>query len=653
MASQASFTPLRRTRNSMKKLLKHRFGPVFLLAMLVVGVSLLTRIGLIVYSFSELDNNVLGILGSLLTGIFYDCIVASFFALPIAIYCWLMKDSWYRMKWQRPVLYIFFIISIIIIVFTAIAEFVFWDEFKSRFNFIAVDYLVYTNEVMNNIIESYNMPLVIAGLLVAGALLFWPIKKWVDASMHVSMRFARRTVFFVVYLMVPLSGYFLVGNTVKNTSNNRYVNELGGNGMYEFGHAFWHNELDYTTFYASRTDTAAFALVRQLLQQQNTRFDGTTLSTKHQVTSDSSEKKLNIVLISVESLSASFLQHFGNTQNITPFLDSLVNKSLFFEHFFASGTRTVRGLEALSLAIPPTPGQSIVKRMPTRSGMFTIGNVLQAKGYDTKYIYGGNAFFDNMGAFFGQNGYAIVDQGDIPASAIHHETAWGVADEDLFTQSIKEMDKSYAAGKLFFNHIMTVSNHRPYTYPEGRIDIPPARQVREGAVKYTDWAIGQFLRDASAKPWFASTIFVIVADHCAKVAGKTEIPVMDYHIPCWIYAPGIIAPRIENRLTAQIDLAPTLLGLLNLSYTSKFYGFDMLKLEPGKERVLMGTYQNIAYARNNKMVVLSPQQKVEMFSVDFVTGKQSAIPVDNALVNEAIAYYQTASYLFKMNGYNK
>jgi len=279
--------------------------------------------------------------------------------------------------------------------------------------------------------------------------------------------------------------------------------------------------------------------------------------------------------------------------------------------------------------------------------------VLKEKGYDTKYIYGGNAFFDNMGAFFGDNGYTIIDQGDIPKAAIHHETAWGVADEDLFTQATKEMDKSYASGKLFFHHIMTVSNHRPYTYPEGRIDIPPSRQVREGAVKYTDWSIGRFIDAAKAKPWFAHTIFVVVADHCAKVAGKTDIPVMDYHIPCWIYAPAIIAPRIENRLTAQIDLAPTLLGLMNLSYTSKFYGYDIFKLAPGKERLFMGTYQNVAYASNNKMVVLSPQQKIEMFRVDFVTGTQTAIPLEDSLVNEAIAYYQTASYLFRNGLYKK
>jgi len=649
----AYFCRMAQRTSLFTKIFQHRFGPVVLMTLLVTGISLFTRIGLIIFSFSELDNNIAGILGSLLTGFFYDIIVASFFVLPVAVYCWLMKDSWYRKKWQKPVLYFFFIVAIIILVFTSIAEFVFWDEFRSRFNFIAVDYLVYTNEVMNNIIESYNMPLVISGLLIAGALLFRPIRKWVDASLHTSLRFAKRTIVFLLYLLVPLAGYFLVTNKFKNISHNRYVNELGGNGMYEFGHAFWQNELDYNIFYATRNDTSCFNAVHQLLQEKESRLTPGLFSTERLISADSAEKKLNIVLISVESLSAIYLKHFGNTQNITPFLDSLVDKSLFFEHFFASGTRTVRGLEALSLGIPPTPGQSIIKRMPTRKDMFTIGNVLKDKGYDSKYIYGGNAFFDNMGAFFGRNGYSIIDQGDIPKAAIHHTTAWGVADEDLFTQAIKEMDKSYAAGKLFFHHIMTVSNHRPFTYPEGRIDIPPSQQSREGAVKYTDWSIGRFIDAARTKPWFANTIFVIVADHCAKVAGKSEIPVMDYHIPCWIYAPGIVTARIENKLTAQIDLPPTLLGLLNLSYKSKFYGYDVLKLPTGKERLFMGTYQNVAYARNNKMVVLSPQQKIEMFTVDFITGTQTKIPLEDSLVNEAIANYQTASYLFKHGLYGK
>jgi phosphoglycerol transferase MdoB-like AlkP superfamily enzyme len=387
-----------------------------------------------------------------------------------------------------------------------------------------------------------------------------------------------------------------------------------------------------------------------MLQAPNATFTNNPLSVERVIKNDSAEKKWNIVLISVESLSGDYLKHFGNTLNITPFLDSLIPHSLFFQNFYASGTRTVRGLEALSLAIPPTPGQSIVRR-PNNGDMFTMGNVLKNKGYDVNYIYGGNAFFDNMGKYFGGNGYTVLDKRDIPKSMVHHTTAWGIDDEGSFDFTLQQCDKSFAANKLFFNHVMTVSNHRPYTFPEGRIDILSSSQTVEGGVKYTDYAINKFLKDAQKKPWFNNTIFVIVADHCSKSAGKTDLPVNRYHIPCFIYAPNLINPAIEVRLTSQIDLVPTVLGMMNLNYTSRFLGYDIFRTQVGRERIFISTYQDMGYLRGNKLVVLSPQQKISMYNPNFESGVGIKVATDNELVNEAIAWYQAASYLYKTDGY--
>jgi phosphoglycerol transferase MdoB-like AlkP superfamily enzyme len=388
------------------------------------------------------------------------------------------------------------------------------------------------------------------------------------------------------------------------------------------------------------------------LQAPNAVFTSNPLSIERVIKNDSPEHKWNIVLISVESLSGDYLKHFGNKENITPFLDSLIPHSLFFENFYASGTRTVRGLEAISLAIPPTPGQSIVRR-PDNGDMFTMGSVLKTKGYDVNYIYGGNAFFDNMGKYFGGNGYTVLDKRDIPESFINHTTAWGADDEGVFNYTLQQCDKSFKEGNLFFNHIMTVSNHRPYTYPDGRIDIPSASQSIAGGVKYTDYAINKFLKDAAKKPWFNSTLFVVVADHCSKSAGKTDLPVNRYHIPCFIFAPNLIKASIEQRLTSQIDLAPTVLGMLNLNYTSRFLGYDIFKTLPGRERAFISTYQDMGYIRDGKLVILSPQQKIAMFQPDFTTGAALKIPIGDSVVNEAIAWYQGANYLYKTGGYRQ
>ena len=349
-------------------------------------------------------------------------------------------------------------------------------------------------------------------------------------------------------------------------------------------------------------------------------------------------------MISIESFSADFMGTFGNTQGITPFLDSLADHSLLFTRLYATGTRTVRGLEALSLCIPPTPGQSIVRR-PNNENLFSLGQVFIDKGYESKYIYGGYGYFDNMGYFFSNNGYEVDDRSKIADEDIDYENIWGVADENLFTLAEKEIDNTYQKGKPVYAHIMTTSNHRPFTYPDGRIDIP-SHTNREGAVKYTDYSIRKFINECQAKPWFDNTIFIITADHCASSAGKTELPVNKYHIPMLIYSPTHIPAGKMERLMSQIDLGPTVLGMLNFSYKSKFFGYDIFKLEEGRERVFISTYQSLGYLKNDKLIILNPQRLVTSYKPDYEKGTAEKIENDSALIEEAIAWYQVSSYEF-------
>ncbi len=629
-----------------KSIFQHRFGPVAVIAMMVVGISFFTRVVLMIKSWSSLELTLFRFCAIYLIGLLYDLAVSSFFAIPVAIYCWLIKDSWYQKKWQRLPLFLLFSIICFILVTAAGSEIIFWNEFTVRFNFIAVDYLIYTNEVLENIWESYNMPLIISLVVIVVSIILFLLKGKIVASQQISMRFVHRTIVMLIFSLLPLSGYFLINNHLKVISNNNYVNELGGNGIYEFGAAFWNNEIDYHQFYIERNDTANFTLLRSMLQAPNATFTVDPLSIERVIKPDSPRHNWNVVLISVESLSGDYMQYFGNKENITPYLDSLVPNSLFFSNFYASGTRTVRGLEALSLAIPPTPGQSIVRR-PKNEDLFSLGSVFKKSGYDVRYIYGGNSFFDNMGYFFGHNGYQVLDKGDIPKQLVHHTTAWGIDDEATFQYTLDQCDKSYREGRLFFNHMMTVSNHRPYTFPDGRIDIPSSAQSSAGGVKYTDYAIHSFLKEAAKKPWFDQTVFVIVSDHCSRSAGKTDLPVNRYHIPCIIYAPKIIKPTIEKRLISQIDLAPTLLGLLNIPYTSQFFGFDIYKTPINRDRVFISTYQNLGYIRDGQLVILSPQKKVATYQPNFETGVAAEIPASDSLINEAIAWYQGASYSFR------
>jgi phosphoglycerol transferase MdoB-like AlkP superfamily enzyme len=234
---------------------------------------------------------------------------------------------------------------------------------------------------------------------------------------------------------------------------------------------------------------------------------------------------------------------------------------------------------------------------------------------------------------------------------VQHETVWGVADEHLFDQVLDEIDREKAARgqRPVFVHVMTTSNHRPYTYPPGRIDIPSG-SGRDGAVKYTDYAIGRFLRMAREKPWFGDTLFVITADHGANARGTARIPVDKYRIPLFVYAPGRVAPQRFDRLVSQIDIPPTVLGLLGLDYYSKFFGRDVLASPPESDRAFVANYQTLGYLKGSRMALLQPRRKSEVFELDARMRPAAAVS-DAELVREAIAFYSAASHVFRSGLY--
>ncbi|MBE9463555.1 sulfatase-like hydrolase/transferase [Dyadobacter sp. UP-52] len=616
------------------------------MVVLVVSMSLITRIILTVKSAPAIDFTISNLTGIFIIGLFYDLVNSAYFILPLMLYIWLMPARLMQKRWQLILLNGIFAFFIFGLLFNIVSEWFFWDEFSSRFNFIAVDYLVYTNEVIGNIRQSYPVEAIVAVLLLATAIMVFLLKPVIKSAAAYSVAFKSRSVWMLGYLIILLASYFLVDNKIKQFSDNTYINELSGNGLYELFAAYRNNELDYAQFYQKIPDQQAFRMIREQIKTPESHFvNNDPFSIERKIINTGAEKRMNVVLISVESLSADFLGVFGNTQSITPNLDSLATHSLLFTKLYATGTRTVRGLEALSVGTPPTPGQSIVRR-PKNEGLFSIGRVFKEKGYQSKFIYGGYGYFDNMGYFFENNDYQVVDRNKIAKKDIAYENIWGVADENLFTLATKEIEKTVSSGKPVFAHIMTTSNHRPFTYPGGRIDIP-SHTSREGAVKYTDYAIGKFIKEAKTKPWFKNTLFVIVADHCASSAGKADLPVNKYLIPLLIYSPGNIKPAKMERLMSQIDLGPTILGLLNFSYTSKFFGYDIFKLEEGRERAFISTYQSLGYIRRDSLVILKPQRIVNTFIPDFKDGSSKPAKSNSHLTNEAISWYQTASYQFK------
>ncbi len=624
-----------------------RYAVVARLALALCGVSFLTRCVL------ALRDDVGGTPGQLAAafalGTVYDLIAAAFALAPLALWLALAPNRVARWRLHRLSIALGVSVTVFSLLLNAVSEWIFWDEFSSRFNFIAVDYLVYTQEVLGNIWQSYPVGKILVALAGVSLLASWPLARSAWRTSASPLNWPERLAGIVFALALPAALFYGVSSTDKNRFSSDALNELAGNGFYEFAAAARNNEMDFMRLYASLPDHEAFALVREKLSLTS---DGWRSAEGEErlraIDSRETEKRLNVVLVSVESLGAEFLGAWGDPRELTPRLDALAKESLVFGKVYATGNRTVRGLEALSLSLPPTPGQSIVKR-PNNAHLFTLGDVFENKGYDTAYIYGGYGYFDNMSEFFSNNDYRVADRSAIPSERIHYENIWGVADEDLFDLAIREIDTSLAAGKgerPVFAHIMTTSNHRPYTYPAGRIDIPSG-SGRDGAVKYSDWAIGHFIDEAKKKPWFKDTLFVLTADHGANARGSSEIPVDKYLIPVLFYAPEHLKPERVERLMSQIDIAPTLLGRLNFSYRSKFFGQDIFRAPPGEERAFVANYQTLGYLRDGRMVTLQPRRKVGIAPDANAGTVRAAHPVDeNTLQREAIAWYEAASLAF-------
>ncbi|SDA68830.1 Phosphoglycerol transferase MdoB [Pseudomonas sp. NFACC15-1] len=609
-------------------------------------VFLLTRTVLLLPHLEEAGGGAFSVFA---IGLLYDLGFLAYAILPMGLYLLLCPAALWHRRGHRWFLRGLLTISVFIMLFTAVAEWLFWDEFGVRFNFIAVDYLVYSDEVLNNVLESYPIGTLLTILAVLAVGLSLALSKPFNAAFRAPLPPLHTRLLSALGLLVAvgLSLQLLSQDTPRAQGGNAYQNELSSNGPYQFFAAFRNNELDYGQFYGNLPPATVAQQIRAELNEPGARFIGEDpQDIRRMIDNPGAARKPNIVLVTIESLSAKYLGSNGDQRNLTPNLDALRKQSLYFSNFYATGTRTDRGLEAITLAIPPTPGRSIVKRIGRESGFASLGQQLSAVGYDSIFVYGGRGYFDNMNAFFSGNGYRVVDQSSVDESEIHFKNAWGMADEDLYAQTLKLADANYAKQRPFLLQLMTTSNHRPYTYPDNRIDIKSG-SGRDGAVKYTDYAIGQFLEQARQKPWFDNTLFVFVADHTAGSAGKEDLPISNYQIPLFIYAPQLIEPRESDQLASQIDLAPTLLGLLNMDYQSTFFGRNLLQNNPLPPRVVIGNYQHLGLFDGKDLAILSPRQGLRRHDDALTESRESRATREDPLVSRTITYYQTASYGFK------
>lgn len=589
------------------------FLPLLTFTTLALLILSLTRIGLGIWHHERVTAEV-GWGTYLVQGLRVDLIlVGLWLVLPI-----LLAPLWARGKWQKSWLAAtsgWSLLGLVLIIFMELATPTFILQFDIRPNRIFLEYLKYPQEIFSTLWQGFRAP-VLAGVLLT-LLLGWFAARLLTRARHSAQSWSNKRLWLTSPLLI-----LLVFASIRSTTDHRpanpaffalsgdaLVNSLIINSSYSVLYAIYSlkHEAHSSDVYGKLTREQIFHAAQDWPWLKEYQFNDPHHPTMHeQISAVRREKPLNLVIVLEESLGATFVQSLGGLA-VTPELEKLKEEGWWFEQLYATGTRSVRGIEAVVSGFMPTPAQSVVKLSLAQHNFFTLAELLADKNYHTQFIYGGEAHFDNMRSFFSGNGFGeIVDLKDI------HEPvflgSWGASDEDLFNTAHQKLMHLHQQTQPFFSLIFTSSNHTPFEFPDGRIELhEQPKHTVNNAVKYADYALGKFIAQAKASDYWKDTLFLIVADHDNRVYGNNLVPVEKFHIPGLILGADI-KPKTITPVASQIDLGPTLLSLMGISATHPMTGRDFAQDSHSPGRAFMQFDQYYALMEQATVTILKPDQ---------------------------------------------
>ena len=634
-----------------------------LLALLLAGLLILSlsRLALVAWQWQRVQAA--GILsGILVQGVRADLILLGYLLAPPLLLAPLLAQRRSFALWRSGTA-VWAGAALVFIVFMELSTPQFLMQYDVRPNRLFIEYLNYPQEVFSTLWNGFRTALLLGCALTAilgvalvrlmrrtaAAMQPWPARRlllvWPCLCLLVVMQIRSTT------------GHRPANPALFALSGDAMVNSLIINSPWSVLEALraMEHEARSSEIYGEFPRARIFEEVKAAPWLRDAAFSDPGLPTlHHQPAAIQRDKPLNLVIVLQESLGATFVKSLGGLA-VTPELERLKDQGWWFEQLYATGTRSVRGIEAVVAGYAPTPARSTVKLSLAQRNFYTLADGLGRQGYHTEFVYGGEAHFDNMRSFFTGNGFQkIVDIGDMKPSFVG---SWGASDEDLFAKSLERLGQLQAqrveSGKPFFSLIFTSSNHAPFEFPDGKITLhDKEKQTVNNAVKYADHTLGDFMRAARKQAYWKDTVFLIVADHDNRVYGNSLVPIKKFHIPALILGADI-APRRIQQIASQIDLAPTLLSLLGVSSTHPMIGRDFVKDGTSPGRALIQYNDVFAYLDEAGATVLQPGHAPLAGSYDAVRGEFSAFtaPAGQARVDQAMAHVMLPSLLYREQRY--
>jgi len=541
------------------------------------------------------------LLHSFLIGARFDTVVLSYILIPLIILSHLPLIGIHRLKTSRVIIQATLILCLSIIFFLSLVDIEYFGEFGTRLSHWALEYLDRPDMVWYAMWSGYPLTLY---LLIWGILTFAFAFLVIKIAERIFVRKRKEGIGLrLAYFVLSLSLLFLgargrwqlapIDWGLAYFSPYGFANQLALNGVYTLGRSIWeeHREkrgkfLKRFHFFSSRE---ALSTVQELLKGPKEKFSDPSRSLTRWYHPNTEADDYNVVIILLESWLARHVGILGGEPAVTPNFDRLARKGILFENFYATGTRTNRGVVSVLCSFPSQPTRSIMKRFSANYPFMSIAQILKDRGYQSILIYGGDLQFDNMEGFLRTQGVErFIGEKDFPSGA--RLGKWGVPDHIVFARANQEFAKF--GSNPFLGIIITLSNHEPFLLPSSdfRIfsrEVPHSEYLN--TFYYSDWALGEFFRQAEKEPYFKNTVFVLVADHGKFMESQSDLPLERFHIPCLIYAPYILgsSPRRIATVASQTDLVPTLLGILGKPVLHQSWGRDLLSLSPEDEGFAM------------------------------------------------------------------
>lgn len=628
--------------------------------MVVVAVFILGtfRLGLAIWQWERVSA-VASIWQIIVYGLRSDLIMTGMLFSPLVLLAPLLANNLSWKLWKTIIL-IWGVAGLSLLIFMELATPTFILEYDLRPNRLFIEYLKYPSEVGAMLWKGFRTPLILGlGLTALGSYIsFRIIRSWLENyESHWSVL---RT--FLIWPLVVILFIIMVRSSFTHRPANpalfartpdAMVNSLFINSAWSVYFAIYNlqHEDKSSEIYGDLSLEEIMEIMRQQYPWLDSK-DKTHPTLHFQNATQTRSKPLNLVIILEESLGAEFVESLGG-KPLTPNLEKLSEEGWWFENMYATGTRSVRGIEAVISGYPPTPARSVVKLSLAQQNFFTLADYLNDFGYHSEFVYGGESHFDNMANFFIGNGFDdVIDERDYENPRFMG--SWGASDQDLFDKAHERISSLSQENKPFMSFIFSSSNHSPYEYPDNVIESKGTDKfTRENAVLYSDYAIGEFIQKAKKSPYWENTLFLIVADHTSHADGDSLVPIEDFHIPGLILGADIEPKKITS-ITSQIDLAPTLLSLMGISGNHPMIGRDLSKKQEQNSdgRALLQFSDYFALLQGNKVTVLRPDQPAMSGMYDTVTGSiNDLVEADDTTNKVALAHSLLPSLLYREQKY--